>query len=224
MDSPFTSNLAVDLGRIGYGEAYRLQKHLLDLVKGNSASGFLLFLEHTPVFTVGRKPVPENFAGVQVVQTERGGDVTYHGPGQIVIYPIVRIENGGNLDVRGFVHFVENTVIEMLGTAGYSATVGEEPGIWISGDGTPRKIASIGMAIDHGISYHGISVNISGEVLEGFSRIRPCGLDPSVMGYVAMSAEAVRKAFISAFSGRFGPFREIGRVPFMKALSSLPGP
>lgn len=213
-----TSNLATDLGRIGYQGAYRIQKQLLDSVKRGTAPGFLLFLEHDPVYTIGRKPISENYSGVEVVETERGGDVTYHGPGQAVIYPIVRVSNGGNLDVRGFVHFVEGIVMRILADAGYESHVGEEPGIWIDSGQGERKVASIGMAIDHGVSYHGISINISEEVLDGFHRIRPCGLDPVVMSYAEVSPERIKSAFLESFSKRFGKFSVVPGDIFLSEI------
>ncbi len=221
MDYRFTSNLATDLGRIPYSDAYRLQKHLLGLVRKGDRRGFLLFLEHDPVYTLGRKPIKENYEGVETVQTERGGDVTYHGPGQRIIYPIVDISDNGNVDVRNFVHFVEGTVIKLLGEAGYSASIGEEPGIWIRTEAGERKVASIGMAIDHGISFHGISINTSGEVLSGFSKIRPCGLEPSVMGYAGISDEKIIQGFTRAFSGRFGEFRFEDSRSFLRNVSFI---
>ncbi len=219
MDYHYTSNLATDLGRISYNDAYRLQKHLLDLVRKGNRRGFLLFLEHDPVYTLGRKPIKENYEGVETVQTERGGDVTYHGPGQKVIYPIVDISENGNVDVRNFVHFVEDTVISILIEAGYKASVGDEPGIWIHTDTGERKVASIGMAIDHGISYHGISINTSELVLGGFSSIRPCGLDPSVMSYVGINDDSIIRGFMDAFSRRFGEFKLVKTGEFLRDAS-----
>ena len=219
MDYRYTSNLATDLGRVSYNEAYRLQKHLLDLVKKGTRRGFLLFLEHDPVYTLGRKPIKENYAGVDTVQTERGGDVTYHGPGQKVIYPIVDISEKGNVDVRSYVHFVEDTVIGILNKSGYEASVGEEPGIWVRSSMGERKVASIGMAIDHGISYHGISINIAENVLEGFSNIRPCGLDPSVMSYARVSEQSIIRGFIEAFSKKFGEFSLMDAGEFLRDVS-----
>lgn len=219
MDYRYTSNLATDLGRISYSDAYRLQKHLLDLVRKGNRRGFLLFLEHEPVYTLGRKPIMENYQGVETVQTERGGDVTYHGPGQKVIYPIVDISNNGNVDVRSFVHFVEDTVTGMLAQAGYTASIGEEPGIWVGTGAGKRKVASIGMAIDHGISFHGISINTSREVLAGFDGIRPCGLDPSVMGYAELQDKAIIHGFIASFSKRFGDFALEESKDFLREVS-----
>lgn len=214
-----TSNLAVDLGKVGFESAYRLQKQLVQLIRDGNPHGFLLFLEHDPVYTIGRKPVAENYSSVDAIVTERGGDVTYHGPGQQVVYPILNIARGDELDVRDFVHFVEDTVISILGSHGYRAKVGDEPGIWVSTEHGDKKVASIGMAIDHGICYHGVSINISAEPLNGFRRIRPCGLDPAVMHYVDVTRGSIMEGFVKSFSGRFGNFEKADRDTFLKELS-----
>lgn len=219
MGCRYTSNLAVDLGRISYERAYEIQKQLVELIKEECNNGFLLFLEHFPVYTIGRKPIPENYSKVDVVVTERGGDVTYHGPGQIVVYPIFLISREEKIDVREYVHFVEDIVIELLEKAGYTAFVGEEPGIWIRTPEGDRKVASIGMAIDHGISYHGVSINLTNEAVQGFLKINPCGLDPSVMHYANIPARIVKSAFIKAFSSRYGDTEEMDQETFIKSLS-----
>ncbi|MEM0157098.1 MAG: lipoyl(octanoyl) transferase LipB [Thermoplasmataceae archaeon] len=209
MDYPFTSNLAVDLGRIEYSSCLDLQRFLVGEVRSGRIPGILLFLEHPPVYTIGRKADPENYPMVEVVKTDRGGDVTYHGPGQLVIYPILRIAEGDHVDVRAFVHKIEDIMIDSLKAYGYSASVGDEPGIWIHEEGTSRKVASIGMAIDHGISYHGIAINLSPDAISGFERIRPCGLNPDVMGYVNVPRDRIINTITANFSLRFGPFRVI---------------
>ncbi len=219
MGCRYTSNLAVDLGRISYGRAYEIQKQLVELIKQDCQNGFLLFLEHDPVYTVGRKPIPENYSGVDVVVTERGGDVTYHGPGQMVVYPIFQISGQERIDVREYVHFVEKIVIDILEKAGYKAFVGDEPGIWIGTSNGDRKVASMGMAIDHGISYHGVSINLTKEAVQGFLKINPCGLDPSVMHYASVTARSVKNEFIKAFSSRYGPFQEMDAGSFLSSLS-----
>lgn len=219
MGCRYTSNLAVDLGRISYGRAYEIQKQLVELIKEDCQNGFLLFLEHDPVYTIGRKPIPENYSAVDVVVTERGGDVTYHGPGQIVVYPIFLISEGEKIDVREYVHFVEKIVIDLLGKSGYEAFVGEEPGIWIRTSKGDRKVASIGMAIDHGISYHGVSINLTNEAVQGFLKINPCGLDPSVMHYASIPARSIKNEFIKAFASRYGEFQEMDAESFLSTLS-----
>ena len=207
MESPYTLNLAVDLNRISYEDALTLQKECVAKIRSNSYSRILLFLTHDPVYTVGRKFDVDNFEGVEVVKTDRGGDVTYHGPGQLVIYPIFRIGDPAGIDVRKFVNSIEHTVMNALSYIGVNSFVGDEPGIWIDAGGSKRKVASIGMAIDKGISYHGISINISHEVLEGFNRIRPCGLSPGVMGYIDVSREEMISALLRSFNETFGEFQ-----------------
>ena len=219
MDYPCTSNLAVDLGRIDYSTCLDLQRFLVGQVRSGQIPGVLLFLEHYPVYTIGRKADPNNYPMVEVVKTDRGGDVTYHGPGQLVIYPILRIASGDRIDVRAFVHQIEDIMIDSLKSYGYSAAVGDEPGIWIQGEGRSRKVASIGMAIDHGISYHGIAINLSPDVIDGFEKIRPCGLNPDVMGYVDVPRDDIIKTITENFSWRFGPFRTIGKDELLSVHS-----
>jgi lipoyl(octanoyl) transferase len=220
MDYPCTSNLAVDLGRIDYSACLDLQRFLVDEVRSGQIPGVLLFLEHYPVYTIGRKADPNNYPMVEVIKTDRGGDVTYHGPGQLVVYPILRIASGDRIDVRAFVHQIEDIMIDSLKSYGYSAAVGDEPGIWIQGEGKSRKVASIGMAIDHGISYHGIAINLSPDAVSGFERIRPCGLNPDVMGYVDVRRDDLMKTITDNFSLRFGPFRTIGQDELPSVHSS----
>ncbi|MCL4340770.1 MAG: lipoyl(octanoyl) transferase LipB [Candidatus Thermoplasmatota archaeon] len=206
MDFHSTSNLAADLGIIPYLRALDLQHGLVSAIKAGSINGALLFLEHESVYTIGRKADPANYPGINPVRTERGGDITYHGPGQLVVYPILRIDTGAGLDVRKFVKTVEDIVIHALSVFGYSANVGEEPGVWVAFPSGNAKVASIGMAIDHGISLHGVAINISPDVLTGFSAIRPCGLPPAVMGYVNIDRSELIKAILKGFASHFGEF------------------
>ena len=211
MDYPCTSNLAVDLGRIDYSTCLDLQRFLVGQVRSGQIPGVLLFLEHYPVYTIGRKADPNNYPMVEVIRTDRGGDVTYHGPGQLVIYPILRIASGDRIDVRAFVHQIEDIMMDSLKAYGYPAAVGDEPGIWIQVEGESKKVASIGMAIDHGISYHGIAINLAPEAISGFERIRPCGLNPDVMGYAGVPRSDLIKTITENFSLRFGTFHAIGQ-------------
>ena len=97
--------------------------------------------------------------------------------------------------------------------------MGDEPGIWIQVEGESKKVASIGMAIDHGISYHGIAINLAPEAISGFERIRPCGLNPDVMGYAGIPRSGLIKTITENFSSRFGPFHAIGQdeLPSMQS-------
>ncbi|QRF75392.1 lipoate-protein ligase B [Thermoplasmatales archaeon] len=220
MENLSTSNLHTDLGRISYADCLDLQMKLVSLRKAGKVGNVLLFLEHyPPVYTIGRKADPKNFNGVEVVKTDRGGDVTYHSPGQLVSYIIFNTEKDGKRDVRKFVHSVEGVIMDTLRFFGYESYVGEEPGIWIRNP--DRKVASIGMAIDGNISYHGFALNLTREPIEGFTAVNPCGLDPAVMGYVPLERSAVIREIVRNFADRFGPFNELSRRELMEAATTL---
>ena len=199
----FTTRLSVDLGTIEYGRCLDLQRLLVSRRKAETIPDILLFLEHSPgVYTIGRKADPANFPGLDPIKIERGGDITYHGDGQLVVYPIFDMRFSGKLDVRRFVQRIESVAINAISNLGNKAYVGEEPGIWVD----KKKVASIGMAIDGFVSYHGIAFNYSPNVLEGFMKIRPCGLDPGSMGYIDTSRSALLHELYHAFIAEFGPF------------------
>jgi lipoyl(octanoyl) transferase len=216
MEDRYITNPAVDLGTIDYVDSLMLQRKLVERVRRREIGDVLLFLDHLPVFTVGRGKKPENYRGVEVVETERGGDVTYHGPGQLVIYPIIDLERNGMYDVRKFVKLLENIVIASISKFGYSGSIGDEPGIWVEG----KKVSSIGLAIKNKISFHGISINISKEVLSGFSRINPCGLDSGTIGFVDVERVEMKREVKKNFEIALHPFEEAGR----DFLLSLPDP
>ncbi|MGC8617431.1 MAG: lipoyl(octanoyl) transferase LipB [Thermoplasmata archaeon] len=204
-DHYISGPVVADLGTKDYLESLILQRKLVDMVKNGEIGDTLLFLDHPAVFTVGRGKKEENYAGVEVVETERGGDVTYHGPGQLVAYPIIDLERNGINDVRKLVHLVENVVISSIATFGFTGIVGDEPGIWVNG----KKVASIGLAIRNKISFHGVAVNISGEVLSGFAKINPCGLSPETIGFVAINRNQLRDTMRMSFENQLHPFREV---------------
>ncbi len=143
----------------------------------------LVLVEHPPVVTVGVQGDDGSAgrSGLPVVEVERGGHATYHGPGQLVGYPIVDLAARGH-DVRRFVHDLQSLLVRSLEPLGLAAApVPGQPGVWVDGR---RKIASIGIAVDHWISFHGFALNVDPD-LAAFSRFRPCGLDPAVMTSVA---------------------------------------
>ncbi|MEM0128185.1 MAG: lipoyl(octanoyl) transferase LipB [Thermoplasmatales archaeon] len=214
MEDLSTSNLAVDLGVVDYREALGLQRELVDLLGKNKIGDTLLILEHHSVYTVGRGKKPENYVGIEVIETERGGDVTYHGPGQVVFYPIMNLEKLGLMDVRKFVFKLENVFISSLSSFGYNASRGSEPGIWIDG----KKVASIGLAIRKGISFHGIAVNVSKQVIPWFSKINPCGLNPKTIGFVEVEKEELIKSVLYSFSHEFHPFHLISSRYFKEII------
>jgi len=156
------------------------------------------FLEHPPVFTLGMNAKPEHVLAprdIPVVQIDRGGQVTYHGPGQLVVYPLPDVRRS-SLGVRQLVMALENAVIAMVAQWGVVA-IGrrDAPGIYVDG----RKLASIGLRIRRGCSYHGLALNVAMD-LEPFQRINPCGfrglevVDLQALG-VAASVESVAHTF-----------------------------
>jgi lipoate-protein ligase B len=143
----------------------------------------LVLVEHPPVVTVGVQGDDGAAArsGLPVVEVERGGHATYHGPGQLVGYPIVDLTSRGQ-DVRRFVHDLQALLVRSLAPFGIAAgPVPGQPGVWVD---ERRKIASIGIAVDHWVTFHGFALNVEPDLGE-FSRFRPCGLDPAVMTSVA---------------------------------------
>ena len=169
-----------DLGRIGYADAMRLQDELVERRLGDEIGDTLLLLEHPPVITLGRRGSAQDIfvaeatlakLGIGVERTTRGGLVTYHGPGQLVGYPIVRLRARG-LSVPCYVHALELAIVEALGEIGVSAHVDDgHVGVWSAAG----KIAAIGVAQRHGVSLHGFAVNLQPD-LSHFTLINPCGI------------------------------------------------
>jgi lipoate-protein ligase B len=169
------------LNTVGYEEALALQRRVLEeYASGLEDAGTLILLEHPPIITIGRSGTAKNIvasaqelerAGVPVVQTNRGGDVTYHGPGQIVGYPILPLAFHGR-DVHLYLRRLESFLIGALREYGIKAERKEGfTGVW-----TPAgKIASIGVAITRWVSWHGFALNVAPN-LDHFKFIRPCGL------------------------------------------------
>jgi len=167
----------VALGRVPYREAVALQEQLRDARQAGAVPDVLLLLEHDPVYTRGRRteqadlPMGESWyesQGLDVADSDRGGRVTYHGPGQLVGYPIMRVR-----DVPGYVHTMESAIVAALGDDGIDAEVREGlTGVWAG----RAKIASIGVHVSRGVTTHGFAVNVDGD-LQPFEWIRPCGLD-----------------------------------------------
>jgi len=167
-------NLVVrDLGLTGYAEIFeRMQEFTAQ--RDAQTPDELWFTEHEPVFTQGQAGKPEHLllpGDIPVVQTDRGGQVTYHGPGQIVGYLLFDLKRLG-IGPRALVRGIEASIIEVLAAYNITAANREDaPGVYVGGD----KIASLGLRIRRGCSYHGLSLNVSMD-LEPFQRINPCGL------------------------------------------------
>lgn len=130
-------------------------------------------LEHLPVFTQGQAGKPEHVldpGNIPIVQSDRGGQVTYHGPGQLIIYCLVDLQRK-QMHVRNFINILESTVLEFLASYNIAAAVqANAPGVYVAG----AKICSLGLRVRHGRTYHGLSLNVAMD-LEPFSRINPCG-------------------------------------------------
>jgi lipoate-protein ligase B len=175
----------IDLGRTGYREAHELQLAMLSERQRGERRDALLVVEHPHVITVGRsRGALGNIlmpGEVEVVEVERGGDVTYHGPGQIVAYPIVQLDDGER-DLHRFLRNLEEGMILTL--ARYGIEAGRAPGktgVWLAG---AHKIASIGIACRKWVTFHGLALNVTTD-LSYFARINPCGFDATVMTSMA---------------------------------------
>lgn len=170
----------IDLGRMEYGECLALQRRLRDERIAGRGQDTVLLVEHPPVATLGRRGEPKDVFDpvLPVFAIERGGRATYHGLGQLVVYPVVHLGEG-NRDVRAWVRCVEGFAIALLRRFGIAAHVRpDSPGVWTDASG--KKVASIGVAIQHWVSFHGLALNVTIDPAE-FERIDPCGLGASVM-------------------------------------------
>jgi lipoyl(octanoyl) transferase len=169
-----------------YREAYARQLACVDERKTGAGEDTVFFVEHPHVITLGRsRQARANVVApgdVDVVEIERGGDVTYHGPGQLVAYPIVRLEEGER-DLHRFLRNLEEAMIRTLAAFGIDAgRVQGQTGVWTS-DGQ-RKLASIGIACRRWVTFHGLALNVATD-LGYFQRINPCGFDAGVMTSMA---------------------------------------
>ena len=170
------------LGRVDFEQTARLQERLRRALLGGARADTLLLVEHPPVITLGRAANPAHVlaspdelsrAGIAVARATRGGDVTYHGPGQLVAYPVVRLRAG----VRAHVRAMADAVIDLLSEGwGIEAHYRDQaPGVWVMRGGQPAKIAALGINVHHRVAVHGLALNLD-PALEHFARIVPCGL------------------------------------------------
>lgn len=169
------------LGRMEYERAHRLQKRLHARRVAGEIPDTILTVEHDPVFTIGRSGSRDNLlvpadllarAGIAVCEVERGGDITYHGPGQLVVYPIVDLRDHGR-DLHGYIRGLEEASIRFFAEFGVAADRRHGyPGVWVGS----RKIASIGVHVSQWVTRHGLALNLDVN-RDHFAMIRPCGLD-----------------------------------------------
>jgi lipoate-protein ligase B len=171
----------LDLGQRDYNEVWELQRKLVDLRGTDRVPDTLILVEHPHIFTVGKAvlgEVPSEIDGVPVVRIERGGQWTYHGPGQLVGYPILDL-NARERNVHAFVHGLEEVLIRSLDKFGIEAGRMEgrdKAGVWV---GT-KKVASIGAAVRNWITFHGFALNVNTD-MRYFAMIEPCGMPSSTM-------------------------------------------
>jgi len=166
------------LGRTRYEDAHALQEAFVQARAENLVSDVLLFTEHEPVVTLGRGSAPgsTDVPGLRVIETERGGDATWHGPGQLVGYPILLLPESRR-DLHAYLRDLEEVVIRTLGDFGVTGErVEGKTGVWAAG----RKLCSIGVAVRRWVTWHGFALNVHAD-LSDFARFRPCGLDPALM-------------------------------------------
>jgi len=177
------------LGHLGYREAWQLQHRLAAERAAGTIGDQLLLLEHEPVLTIGRHADEAHVRasatelagrGIEVIRVERGGEVTYHGPGQLVAYPILALERRGLL-VRPLVRALEAAMSDTCAAFGVAADRREgHPGCWCDPDGpAPRKIGALGIRIERGVTFHGIALNVAVD-LAAFELIDACGM-PGVL-------------------------------------------
>lgn len=189
------------LGRIPYPEALDLQRSLHARRAAGALPDLLLVLEHEPVYTKGKRTEPGDLPmgeswyrarGFEVCETDRGGRVTYHGPGQLVAYPIMAVER-----VADFVHDMERAIVSALADEGVDAEPRDTPftGVW-AGD---RKVGSIGVRVRDGVSMHGLAVNVDND-LEPFEWIVPCGIEH--VRVTSLAAETGRGPALPCFRKR----------------------
>jgi lipoyl(octanoyl) transferase len=185
------------LGRVGYRAAWQLQHDLVAQRRADEIPDQLLMLEHPQVLTLGRHADESHVLasddelarkGIEVIRVERGGEVTYHGPGQLVAYPIVKLAPRGIL-LRPFVRALEQAMIDTA--AGFGVAAGRRdgyPGVWCDPSGAePRKLGALGLRVEGGVTYHGIALNITTD-LAGFSLIDPCGMPDAPATSIAREA------------------------------------
>lgn len=202
--TPSPSPAVIDLGRRPYPEVHRAMLDLAARIRGG-APGEVWLVEHEPVFTAGRA-TPAEECDASMLAVERGGKITYHGPGQLVVYPIVPLPER---DVRAWLQAIERLGVavcarfDLVARASLAGT-----GVFVDG----RKVASIGVAIRHWINLHGIAINVAVD-LDAFHTIRPCGLDPDLMSDLSRAAgreiglEEVKTAVRDALPDLLAPRR-----------------
>lgn len=213
------------LGRVSFAEALQLQEKLVAEKRTNGASADeLLLLEHEPVYTIGRTPDQSSLRGEgrlphPLFPINRGGQATYHGPGQLIGYPIIDLRNYGQ-DLHRYLRWLEELLIATLGEVGIAASTRPGlTGVWVE----DRKIASIGVGIRHWITMHGFALNVGGD-LAPFNHIVPCGIANVTMTSIERESGMDRSVLEIASLVEEIATRRIGdlRAPAAPALDAAP--
>jgi len=205
-----------------YGDVWDLQHRLVDLRGRDAVPDILVLVEHPHTITLGRRGRPDDVLvdDLPVFAVERGGEATYHGPGQLVAYPILKLRD--RLDVRRLVTNLEEVLIRASGEFGLTATRNpEERGVWVGS----RKLASIGLAVHENVTYHGLAHNVNTD-LSYFLKLRPCGGSGERMTSMArelghpLDMAAVKSHVVAQFREVFGPeFLERDPETFLAAIA-----
>jgi len=221
-----------NLGTIRYQYALQIQRRLVEIVS-QGVFDVLLLLQHPPVFTIGRFRGEEDIIvppetltqeRIAVFHTNRGGGITYHGPGQLVGYPILNLKEKG-LGVREYIWKLEAVIIKLLLDLGIQGhRVANYPGVWVG----EEKVCSIGIHVSHYITMHGFALNVNTN-LRHFEYINPCGINSRVMTSVSkllgypVEVETIIEALLDSFSVTFGLGLELGDNKCMAILDALSG-
>jgi lipoyl(octanoyl) transferase len=221
-------------GLIPYEEARALQTRIERARQADEVPDVLLLLEHLPVYTKGKRSDPAELGmgedwyrmqGIEICETDRGGKVTYHGPGQLVGYPILSLRPYGD-NVHEYVRRLERLMIDSLGTLGIEAEVIDGlTGVWVGGRPPEgRKIGSIGVHVSRGITTHGFAVNVNND-LQPFEWIVPCGIDDCRMTSVCreLGSEQDMDAYLEIIARRFCEIFEREPVDAGDRLTDLVG-
>ncbi|HEY6394979.1 MAG TPA: lipoyl(octanoyl) transferase LipB [Candidatus Binataceae bacterium] len=224
---PVRKLLVANLGQADYSSALELQMRIVAARHADAIADTILLLEHPHVYTLGRgadeRLILASLPGVPIHRVSRGGQVTYHGPGQLIGYPILKLE-GPMRDVTGYLRRLEQVMIDALGSFAISATRREKfTGVW-TGSANASKIASIGVGIRRWVTYHGFAINVATD-LSYFDAIVPCGIAGCEMTSVAklgrpdITVDAFATSIAESFARNFD-YAEVARLE-ATALASM---
>lgn len=229
-DSSLKKLLYVDIGLTKYNHVWEIQKKLVKRRILSEIPDCLIITEHQPVITMGRATDPKNLLvshdtlrskGIDLCNIERGGDITFHGPGQTVLYPVVDLRNRGR-DVRQYLRDMERFVIDALDEIGLKATIKEGlTGIWID----DHKIGAIGVAVSGWVTYHGVALNVNTD-LDYFKLINPCGITNYPVGTISqfLDREATLEEINRLLIDHFGKVFEYQVEPVANINELLDNP